>query len=348
MSRKILAHLLFVLFAACLPLKAQTVPMLKIFEHKLTTSRLFLYEPSESAGLIWERINGAPVLSETDSIPDSSGVIFPASRSGDLYCFMLPAGNRKVLFLHPSKAITDESFGNKRVRSYFRNRFLAQRNRSSVAFLLEPAYYEADSVSGRIYKNLKPDFFQNADTVFRTKNLSTDDLYIDWSQVVYLQLSPPELIVLEQAIFEYLCQAFSYYVRAGLQDPLRRLSDPAIPEYMPDMKISLPAKILSSLEKRIDKNKRLIASVTSLRLLQDVVKHTRHKLQLLNQSERFGSVLPVKLALKTGRAQTITGLINALSDLDINHLQSKFRQILLDRKYVLIRLTAQKEQSAKE
>ncbi len=343
MSKNFFIPLLFVVLFSFLPARAQTIPIVKLPEANGTATPLFIYEPSGTPLLKWEMLQGKPVLAKTDSVPDSALVVFPDSKSGHLYSFTLPNDGNRLVFLQLSKAVTNESFEHPQVRLYFRNRFEAQRNRLPLAFMPEPLALDSDSMPLKNLNLFKSKFIQNADTVFRAANADMDELYVEWNQAVYLQLKLLELIVLEQALYAYLCQNFSYLVRAGLDDPLQRLGDSAIPEFMPDFKISLKAKSLSSLQERMDQNKRLIRRMTSANFLEKVLDITRGKLQILRQSERNRSVLSLKLALKCGRIETVSSLLNEVSHLEINQLQKKFRQILLNRNYFLVHVTPNKQ-----
>jgi len=343
MSRNFFIQLLFVILFNYLPTTAQTIPIVKLPKADLTVTPLFIYEPSATSWLKWEKIPGNPVLAKTDSVPDSALVVFPDSKSGHLYSFTLPNNGNRLIFLQLSKAVTNESFEHPQVRLFFRNRFEAQRNRLPLAFIPEPMSFDSDSMFNQNLNFFKSKFIQNADTTFMVANANIDELYVEWNQAVYLQLKPLELIVLEQTLYAYLCQNFSYFVRAGLEDPIQRLGNSAIPEFMPDFKITLNAKSLSSLQKRMEQNRRLIGRMTTAKFLREVLEQTRYKLRILNQSERHRSVLAVKLALKSGRVETVSGLLNELSHLEINQLQIRLRQILLNRKYILIHVTPNKQ-----
>jgi hypothetical protein len=109
---------------------------------------------------------------------------------------------------------------------------------------------------------------------------------------------------------------------------------------MPDFVITLNSKMLSSLKKRMDANERMIRKMTATKFLQNIRIQILEKMKLLRKSTRLRNALTVKLALKSGIFESFSTLETDIRNLDMSHLRTKFMQILLERKYILVQLTS--------
>ncbi len=340
MNRAIVLKFIVILFLSGLPLSAQTIPVIRHNEVRLFNTELFLYEPIslEASAYAWKA--GDSVLVKCDSLPDSVDVLFPKEKSGALLYFEFPTKIPESLFIKTSQSISTESYGFPAVRGFFKSRFVKQRTKQPISFLFRPAVLESDTNLVQIPNYFQPEFIFNSDTLFKISDTFTDELYLDWNNTVYLQIHPAELIILEQALYRYLCQSFAPVVRAGLTDPLVRLSNPSIPVFMPDFVITLNSKMLSSLKKRMDANERMIRKMTATKFLQNIRIQILEKMKLLRKSTRLRNALTVKLALKSGIFESFSTLETDIRNLDMSHLRTKFMQILLERKYILVQLTS--------
>jgi len=328
MNRQIVLKTVFILVVSGLPLLAQTIPVINHNEVKLPVPNLFLYEPAASDVSVYSWKTGDSVLVKCDTLSDSTDVLYPKEKSG-------------ALFIKTSRSVSTESFEFPAVRTFFKSRFEKQRAKQPISFLFRPMLLESDTSLVRLSDYFQPEFNFNSDTLFKIPDTFTDELYLDWNNTVYLQIHPAELILLEQALYRYLCQSFATVVRAGLTDPLVRLSNPSIPVYMPDFKIILNSKMLASLKTRMDVNERMIRKMTAGKFLQNVRIQILDKMKLLRESTRLRHALTVKLALKSGIYEAFSTLEAGIQNLDMNRLRTKFMHILLERKYILVQLSGQ-------